>query len=99
IDMAGVDLSTIPLNSIERIEITRGNSGAVLDGDNPVGGVIKISTKTGVAGPPVAIRREAGAGSFNQRMASVSAATNPGPWSTSFFGNGFKSDGYRDNNK
>ena len=96
--MAGVDLSTIPLDSIERIEITRGNSGAVLYGDNAVGGVINIVTKTGVGGPPVAIRGEAGVGSFNQRMASVSAATNFGPWSTSFYGNGIKSDGYRVNN-
>jgi iron complex outermembrane receptor protein len=67
IDMAQVDLSTIPLNSIERIEITRGNSGAVLYGDNAVGGVINIVTKTGVGGPPVAIRGEAGVGSFNTR--------------------------------
>lgn len=98
IDMAGVDLSTIPRDSIERIEITRGNSGAVLYGDNAVGGVVNIVLKNGVGGPPVAIRGEAGVGSFNQRMASVSAATNFGPWSTSFFGNGIKSDGYRANN-
>ena len=87
IDMAGVDFSTIPRDSIERIEITRGNSGAVLYGDNAVGGVINIVLKNGVGGPPVAIRGEAGVGSFNQRMASVSAATNFGPWSTSFYGN------------
>ena len=98
IDMAAVDLSTIPLNSIERIEITRGNSGAVLYGDYAVGGVINIVTKSGVGGPPVAIRGEAGVGSFNTTMANVSASTNYGPWSTSFYGNGFKSDGYRDNN-
>jgi iron complex outermembrane receptor protein len=98
IDMAGVDFSTIPRDSIERIEITRGNSGAVLYGDNAVGGVINIVLKNGVGGPPVAIRGEAGVGSFNQRMASVSAATNFGPWSTSFYGNGIKSDGYRENN-
>jgi iron complex outermembrane receptor protein len=98
IDMAGVDFSTIPRDSIERIEITRGNSGAVLYGDNAVGGVINIVLKNGVGGPPVAIRGEAGVGSFNQRMASVSAATNSGPWSTSFYGNGIKSDGYRVNN-
>ncbi|MDP1881729.1 MAG: TonB-dependent receptor plug domain-containing protein, partial [Bradyrhizobium sp.] len=95
IDMAGVDFSTIPRDSIERIEITRGNSGAVLYGDNAVGGVINIVLKNGVGGPPVAIRAEAGVGSFNSRLASVSAATNYGPWSTSFYGNGIKSDGYR----
>jgi iron complex outermembrane receptor protein len=98
IDMAGVDLSTIPLNSIERVEITRGNSGAVLYGDNAVGGVVNIVLKNGVSGPPVAMRAEAGIGSFNQRMASVSTALNSGPWSTSFYGNAIKSDGYRVNN-
>ena len=98
VDKSGFDLSTIPLNSIERIEITRGNSGAVLYGDNAVGGVINIVTKTGVSGPPVAMKAEAGYGSFNQRMAAVSAAVNSGPWSTSFYGNGIKSDGYRVNN-
>jgi iron complex outermembrane receptor protein len=98
VDMAQVDLSTIPLNSIERIEITRGNSGAVLYGDNAVGGVINIVTKTGVGGPPIAGRMEAGVGSFNQRLANVSASTNFGPWSTSFYGNAIQSDGYRDNN-
>ena len=31
-------------------------------------------------------------------LANVSVATNYGPWSTSFFANAVKSDGYRDNN-
>lgn len=98
VDKAGFDLTTIPIDSIERIEITKGNSGAVLYGDNAVGGVVNIVTKTGAGGPPVAMRAEAGYGSFNQRMAAVSAAMNSGPWSTSFYGNGIKSDGYRVNN-
>src|SRR6202165_1350572 len=98
IDMAGVDFSTIPRESIERIGITKGNSGAVLYGDNAVGGVINIVLKNGVGGPPVAMRFEAGAGSFNQQMGSVSTAVNAGPWSTSFYGNAIKSDGYRVNN-
>src|SRR5664279_913132 len=33
IDMGGVNFAAIPRNSIERIEITRGNSGAVLYGE------------------------------------------------------------------
>jgi iron complex outermembrane receptor protein len=98
LDLDSDYLSRIPLNSVERIEITRGNSGAVLYGDNAVGGVINIVTKSGAGGPPVAIRGEAGVGSFNQRLANVSVATNHGPWSTSFYGNAIKSDGYRDNN-
>ena len=54
IDLLGVDLSTIPKDSIERIEISRGNSGAVLYGGGAVGGVINIITKTGVGLPPTA---------------------------------------------
>ena len=44
------------------------------------------------------MRAEAGVGSFNQRLASISTALNAGPWSTSFYGNAIKSDGYRENN-
>ncbi|WP_407189691.1 TonB-dependent receptor [Bradyrhizobium centrosematis] len=99
VDMAQVDLSTIPLNSIERIEITRGNSGAVLYGDNAVGGVINIVTKTGVGGPPASARIEAGFGSFNTGLGNVSTSVNSGPWSTSFYGNAVRTDGYRDNNR
>ena len=74
IDMAGVDFSAIPKNSIERIEITRGNSGAVLYGDGAVGGVINIVTKNAVDLPPSA-RVQAGFGSFNYREGNVSANT------------------------
>ena len=95
-DLQGFDFSAIPLNSIERIEITRGNSGAVLWGDGAVGGVINIVTKTkapqGTSG-----RVEVLGGSFNYGEARASAQTAAGPWSISLFGNAIGSDGYRVN--
>lgn len=97
-DLQGFDFSSIPVNSIERIEITRGNSGTVLYGDGAIGGVINIVMKskpaTGFAG-----RVEGLAGSFHYREGRVSASNSVGPWSTSVFGNAIESDGYRQNSK
>lgn len=96
IDLSGVDLSTIPRDSIERIEITRGNSGAVLYGDGAVGGVINIVTKTGIDKAPTA-RVEAGFGSYKQREVNASAAASHGPFAVSVTSNAVNSDGYRVN--
>ncbi len=96
IDLSGIDFSTIPRDSIERIEITRGNSGAVLYGDGAVGGVINIVTKTGTDKAPTA-RIEAGFGSFGQREVNASAAASKGPFAVSVSGNAVNSEGYRVN--
>src|SRR3954454_14884248 len=83
IDIAGVDFSAIPKESIERIEITRGNSGAVLYGDGAVGGVINIITKDGVGLSPWA-RIQGTFGSYyyveGNVSANTSASTSSGNW-------------------
>jgi iron complex outermembrane receptor protein len=43
-DMSGVDLSTIPVDSIDRVEVYHGGN-SVLFGDRAIGGVINIITK------------------------------------------------------
>lgn len=97
-DLQGFDYSSIPLNSIERIEITRGNSGTVLYGDGAIGGVINIVTKS--KSPRAFTGRVEGAfGSFNYQEARGSASASSGPWSVSAYGNAVGSSGYRRNSE
>jgi iron complex outermembrane recepter protein len=95
-DLQGFDFSTIPLNSIERIEITRGNSGAVLYGDGAIGGVINIVTKA-KSPTPFAGRVEGAVGSYNYKEGRLSVSGASGPWSASLYSNAIGSSGYRRN--
>lgn len=95
-DLQGFDFSSIPLNSIERIEITRGNSGTTLYGDGAVGGVINIVLKKG-SSPGATNRVEAFGGSYQYWEGRASAAATSGPWSVGAFGNAISSGGYRVN--
>jgi iron complex outermembrane receptor protein len=97
-DLQGFDYSSIPLNAIERIEVTRGNSGAVLYGDGAVGGVINIVTKNGVNRSPSA-RVETAFGSLRTKEARASASGSSGPLSVSLNTIGITTDGYRENSK
>ena len=95
-DLQGFDFSSIPLNSIERVEITRGNSGAVLYGDGAVGGVVNIVTKK-TSTAPLSGRVEGLTGSYGYHEGRASVTASSGPWSVTLFGNAANADGYRVN--
>lgn len=95
-DLQGFDFASIPLNSIERIEITRGNSGTVLYGDGAIGGVINIVTKKG-RDVPTTSRVEGYAGSYGYGEGRISVGKVSGPWSATAFGNTSNWNGYRTN--
>lgn len=98
VDLSAVDLGALPLDGIERIEITRGNAAAVLYGDGAVGGVINIVTKNGF-NQPATSSVETAMGSFGYKEAKVSASRAVGPTAFSLNANAINSDGYRDNNE
>jgi iron complex outermembrane receptor protein len=95
IDLSGVDWTQIPLDQIERIEIVRG-TGTVLYGDNAVGGVINIITKT----PSDRFTASAGAiaGSYSRNKEYVSVSGGHGPFAASLYGSYDATQGYRENN-
>jgi len=97
-DLQGFDFSSIPLNSIERIEVTRGNSGAVLYGDGAVGGVINIVTKTGVGARPNA-QVEGAFGSFRYQEGRLTTSASSGPFSAALSAIDIGTDGYRENSQ
>ena len=96
VDLSSVNFGAIPLQSIERIEITR-NSGAVLYGNGAVGGAINIITRQPEkAGTTVFVK--AGAGNLDTKKLDASISHNSGSFAAFVGLHGVRSDGYRDNN-
>ncbi|MFZ9081623.1 MAG: TonB-dependent receptor plug domain-containing protein [Burkholderiaceae bacterium] len=52
-NIGSINLTDIPLDHVERVELLRGNASA-LYGEAAIGGVISIKTRDGYAGPPKA---------------------------------------------
>jgi outer membrane receptor protein involved in Fe transport len=93
-DLAGPDLTAVPLEQIERIEIVRG-AGSVLYGDGAVGGVVNIITKKGGGETEGSVTARIGSydaldakASVGGRLAELNYNLNAGYSDT---------DGYRDN--
>ena len=97
VDMSYISWATIPVENIERIEVLYG-SGAVLYGDNAMGGVINIITKEATS-EGVHGKAELSYGSFDTVRGSADLDVVSGR--TSFHaGYGHQeTDGYRDRSK
>ena len=71
VDLSGVDWSQIPLDQVERIEVIRGGSAAVLYGDNATNGVINIITKKGKGRPEAKLETRYGSYDTNAQKLSL----------------------------
>ena len=96
-DLSSVNWSSIPLDSIDRIEIVKG-SGGVLYGAGATAGYINVITKRQKPNErSVNVRTDLG--SFGTRAMDISGTTsgdNAGLW---VFGQRYNSDNYRENNE
>ena len=97
IDLSSVQWSSVPLSSIERIEILRG-TGSVLYGDGASAGVINIVTRSPLQ-PGVHAELHGRVGSYNtlESQFTGSIANERFGFNASVYG--FSSDGYRANNR
>lgn len=97
LDLSGVQWATIPLSSIERIEILRG-TGSVLYGDAASAGVINLVTRS-----PLKPGRHASAfgriGSFAAEEGQLHAGYGSARFGVNATLHGYASDGYRRNNR
>ncbi|TRZ93779.1 TonB-dependent receptor [bacterium] len=96
VDLSGVDWSQIPIDQVERIEVMRGGSGAVLYGDNASSGVINIITKKGAGKPKVNLKAEYGSYDMNKQKISLDGEIN-NKFSYFLSGGRESTHGYRNN--
>lgn len=96
-ELSSTVLSGISIDTVERIEITRGGS-SVLYGDGATGGVIQIFTRR-PSGSGTRGSLFAEAGRFDARDLRASIAHGAGPWSFDAAVTDRRTDNYRDNNR
>lgn len=98
IDMSEIDFPSIPIDSIDRIEIIKGNAASVLYGDGAIGGIINIITNPEIheTNKNEVILKT---GTFSKRELVWKNFQNLGNYSLSIFFNTIETDGYRDQNE
>lgn len=96
-DLSSVNWSSIPLDSIDRIEIVKG-SGGVLYGAGATAGYINVITKRQLPNERTAkVRTDLGSyGTRSMDLSGTIAGDNAGLW---VFGQRYNSDNYRENNE
>jgi len=97
IDLTTVQWSSVPISSIERIEILRG-TGSVLYGDGASAGVINIVTRSPLK-PGVHAELYGRAGSHNTLETQLTGSVANEAFGLNASVYGFASDGYRANNR
>ncbi len=95
VDLAGVDLTTLPLDRIERIEVIRG-ANSVRYGGGASQGIIKITTRRAEKNA-ITVRSETGSFGFDESSITAEFADSPGRLILDYID--FASDGYRDHNE
>jgi iron complex outermembrane receptor protein len=96
-DLSGSNLSVIPIDTVQRIEVIHG-SGAVVYGEGATGGVIVITTKAGLGVERHnAATVSAATGSYGLQEIRSSATVASGGLSLDVAASERKSDGHRDN--
>ena len=96
-ELSGPILSTIPIDSVERIEIVRGGA-SVLYGDGATGGVIQIVTKRAAKDQGRGML-SAEAGQFGLRELRASGARSWDAFAFDASVSDLKTDNYRDHNR
>ena len=94
-DLAAADLSGISLKDVKQIEIIHGSAGTLF-GDQAVGGVINIITKTPEKSSSYV---QVEAGSYKKRNLRASISDKKGNLSYRFSVEDLKSDNYREHNE
>ena len=98
IDMGEIDFPSIPIDSIGKVEVYKGNAATVLYGDGAIGGAINIITN-----PNYQKKNKneliVKTGTFNKREYIYNNSKNFNKFSINSYFNHIETDGYRDQNE